>query len=187
VSDSAYWNWRYANGRGSGDGSTGEPVRKKVEWLSDLKRISSIVEIGCGDFAFGSQLLEKFPDALYAGYDISDLIVHRNAILYPGVAFGVIGPEKPIPPSDLLLCLDVLFHITDDREYEAMLSRLENAPWRYLALTAYEYDGNNTSSHVRIRKFDPTRFASSRAFPDPLLREVIEDEGQMYFYIFSRT
>ena len=179
MKDRAYWNRRYAQGKGSGNGSTGESVRKKVEWLSALKGISSIVEIGCGDFQFGSQLLEAFPDALYAGYDISDLIVHRNAILYPGAAFGVSAPEKAIPPADLLLCLDVLFHITDDGEYDAMLSRLENASCRYLAVTAYEYDGLDRG-HMKIRKFDPSRFG------EPILREVIEDEGQMHFYLFKK-
>jgi hypothetical protein len=180
MMDATYWNGRYRAGHGSGAGSLDEPVARKVEWLKQLKGVRSITEIGCGDFNFGRQVAVQFPAADYCGYDIADTIVGRNQVLFgspSGINFYTMS--KPVSPGDLVLCVDVLFHISDDTEYLKMLDRLKQSWDRYLALSAYEYDGHRRG-HVHIRKFDPSFFGT------PLLREVCEDDGQLYFYIFSR-
>lgn len=180
-SERMYWNARYANGGNSGAGSYGDAMLRKVEWLSELEGVETITEIGCGDFSFGSHLMAKKPDALYAGFDISETIVARNQKMYGqhSINFEPLLGSVIAPGSDLLLCVDVLFHIADDSEYEAMIRSLDKLWTKYLALSAYEYDGIR-QGHVHIRKFDPSRFGV------PILREVIEDDGSMLFYIFRR-
>jgi hypothetical protein len=138
------------------------------------------VEIGCGDFQFGRRLMDRYPDARYWGYDVSEFVVERNQLLYglPRVQFFP-AMGNHFPPCDLLLCVDVLLHIIEDDDHFRMLQTLHDARWRYLAMTAYEYEGPN-DHHVRIRKFDPMIFGA------PVIREVIEEDGDMMFYLWQR-
>lgn len=183
--EKSYWNNRYLQGGDSGAGSQPGPIEKKVQWLSRLDWISSVVEIGCGDFQFGRRLMDRLPSARYWGYDVSQVVVERNQKLYglPRVQFFPVAHGYPagvhFPMADLLMCVDVLFHVIDDGDYCEMIQSLRDAKWRYLAVTAYEYDGPS-SEHLRIRKFDPS------VFGEPVLREVIEEDGQLQFYIFQR-
>jgi trans-aconitate methyltransferase len=183
ISAKRYWDRRYAVGQTSGPGSQGEPVENKVRWLSGLPDVSSIVEVGCGDFVFGSRLLQNYPEADYLGFDISDLIVRRNNLLNgcENVRFQVPLSHESFPCADLLLCIDVLFHILDDQEYATMLQKLKLAWTKYLAVSAYEYDNDRTSSHVRIRKFDP------KFFGVPIRRYLLEQDGSLYLYLFRKT
>ena len=180
--DATYWNARYQAGHSSGPGSADGPVLRKVEWLRDAKMqgVKTISEIGCGDFNFGKRVVDLSPTCVYRGYDISAAIVGSNQAKFgqpDRVNFYTI--EKPFRQGDLLLCVDVLFHISDDAEYAAMLESLKRAWTKYLAVSAYEYEGQRRG-HVHIRKFDPSFFG------DPILREIVEEDGSMYFYIFKK-
>lgn len=171
-----YWNSRYRNGHNSGYGSYGEQLEKKLNWLKDLD-IKSISEIGCGDMNFANHLLELYPRAAYNGQDISEFCIETNRKKYPGLNF--VNEIDNLPVTDLLLCVDVLFHILKESDYEAVLKQIE-AKWsNYLAVTAYERD-EEKANHVRIRKFDYKRFG------EPIIREVVEEDGQLYFYLFKK-
>jgi hypothetical protein len=172
-----YWNARYLKGESSGDGSYGEILNKKLGWLGGLE-INSITDVGCGDFNFGKSLLELYPWATYTGFDISDVIIERNKLKWPHYNFTTDGN---LPKADLVLCMDVLFHITEDDNYEKMLTGLDQLWTKYLAITAYEYDNKDFKGHVRVRKFDYKRFG------EPIIREVVEEDGQLYFYLFKRS
>lgn len=177
-----YWNKRYRDfdPRSSGAGSYGEAMNRKVDALTALPDVQSITEIGCGDFNFGRHLMDRLPSATYLGFDVSDEIIKRNGRWYelPRIHFQH-ALDVSFVKTDLLLCVDVLFHVIDDSAYQQLLAALYQSQWQYLAVTAYEYDGPS-ASHVRIRKFDPSVFGT------PILREVIEADGEMYFYIFKR-
>lgn len=176
MADIDYWNNRYASGGNSGYGSYNEQLTKKLEWLKGLD-IQSITELGCGDFNFGSNLLKQYPNASYAGYDISNVIIEKNKEKYPQYNF-----TNELPPlgADLTLCVDVLFHVLDDNDYDVLLLNLKQALrfGKYLAITAYENE-QETAPHLKIRKFD------YKSFGEPLIREVVEEDGQMYFYLFE--
>ncbi len=172
-----YWNTRYAQGGNSGAGSYGLTGKKKLDHLAKLD-FSSVSELGCGDFNFGNNLLDLHP-ASYIGLDVSEVAVIKNSQQYPQHTFGVVGTDYSLPQGDLLLCVDVLFHIIEDSEYERVLSALEKTWTKYLALTAYERD-EEFSNHVRIRKFDYKRFG------EPIVREIVEENGSLYFYIFKK-
>jgi len=172
-----YWNSRYIKGN-SGYGSYGEQLEKKLHWLSGLD-IKSISEIGCGDFNFGKNLLKQHPKASYVGYDISEVIIERNKILYPQHKFTN-KFDLSLFNADLVLCVDVLFHVLDDNEYDILLLNLFHNYNKYLAITAYENE-QRASPHLKIRKFDYKKWGK------PLMREVIEEDGQLYFYLYARS
>jgi SAM-dependent methyltransferase len=184
VTEQTHWNNRYGKGQSSGAGSYGKPMLRKVAWLSALEDVNSITEIGCGDFNFGKHLLAAMPKTTaYKGFDVSDFVIDRNKILYadPGRVdfYHMTADNVPTVPSDLVLCVDVLFHIHTEDNWIKMLEGLKRNWRKYLAISAYEYDGIR-AWHVWIRKFDPAFFGT------PILRKVIEDDGQLYFYIFER-
>jgi len=172
-----YWDKRYKDGLDggtSGPGSYGENLEKKLGWLKGLD-VKSIYELGCGDFNFGWRLTQFYPGATYTGTDISPFIIEKNKSI-SNHTFKV-GSE--VEPADLILCVDVLLHVLDDNELEKILQSLEKNFTKYLAITAYERDEEKTN-HVRIRKFDYKRFG------EPIIREVSEEDGQMYFYLWKR-
>jgi hypothetical protein len=171
-----YWDERYASGGNSGYGSYGEQLEKKIKWLSGLN-IKSISEIGCGDFNFGSRLLGQYPGINYVGMDISSVIIAQNKEKYPQGTFTTNMGE--VPSADLLLCIDVLFHVLDDEEYELVLKTLENLQIKYLAVTSYETE-SETHPHIKTRQFDYKRFG------EPIIREIVEERGQLYFYLFEK-
>src|SRR3990167_1721268 len=172
-----YWDSRYERGYNSGNGSYGDLLYKKLQWLMGLD-IESISDIGCGDFNFGKDLLKIYPNARYVGQDISKVIIEKNKKNYPERIFTTDINE--LPQADLLTCIDVLLHVIEDDELEALLQQIENKWTKYLAITAYERD-EPMQSHVRIRKFDYQRFGK------PIIRQIIEEDGQMYFYLFEKV
>jgi len=171
-----YWNNRYQIGN-SGYGSYGEQLKKKLDWICPLD-FNTVTEVGCGDFNFGKNILERHPSN-YVGYDISNVVVDRNQLLYPRYRFITINENTPFEKSDLLLCVDVLFHVFEEEDVEKLLSKLESAWTKYLVVTAYERD-EQKDNHVRIRKFDYKRFG------EPLIREIVEEDGELYFYLFEK-
>lgn len=170
-----YWEGRYRAGHNSGYGSYGEQLKKKLDWIVPLD-FNSISEYGCGDFNFGRSIIERHP-ANYTGMDISEHILATNRMRYP--RFSFLSLDKELPKADLVMCVDVLFHVLEDEEVEKILERLEKAWTRYLVITAYERDEKKTN-HVRIRKFDYKRFG------EPILRGEIEADGNLMFYIWKK-
>lgn len=180
--EKAYWNGRYGGdklkeGNTSGYGSYDEQLERKLNFLRPLEGVKTITEIGCGDFNFGSRVVSLYEDVKYSGYDISEVIIDRNKRCFPQHTFGMM--EEEIPTADLVLCVDVLLHVIDEKEAEKMLNFLHGIWKKYLVITAYERD-EFKENHVRIRKFDPLRFGM------PKVREIVEEDGQMYFYVFEK-
>lgn len=173
-----YWNKRYSSGGNSGYGSYDEQLTKKLKWLEGLD-IQSVTEVGCGDFNFGSKLMGMYPGASYTGTDVSNYIISRNQDMFPQYRFC--KANEAIPMSDLTLCIDVMFHVLDDIDYENLLKLLETLNTKYLAVTAYEYNKTQgLAPHVKIRKFDYKRFG------EPIIHEVVEEDGQLFFYLFKK-
>lgn len=175
-----YWSARYLSGQGSGYGSSGEQSDKKLKWLSTLTDVHSVTDVGCGDFSFGKWVMELFPDAKYIGLDIAEVVIRRNTAMYERYGYQFKFMQTPIPPADLVLCIDVFLHILNDDEFERMQVELEKAWTKYLVITAYERDEEYRGHHVRIKKFDYKRFG------EPILREVVEEDGKMMFYIWKK-
>lgn len=169
-----YWNNRYKSGGNSGYGSYDAQLERKLTWLSGLQ-ISSISDIGCGDFNLGSHLLSMYPGVDYVGSDISEFIIDRNQKRYPRLTFTT----GEVPEADLVLCIDVLFHVLNDDDLKNLLDLLHKKWTRYLAVTAYERN-EDLGNHVRIREF------LYKEFGEPVIREVVEEDGQLYFYLFKK-
>jgi hypothetical protein len=113
IYDTSTW------GRGSGNGSHPAATiqyRSFLENFISMNDISSIVDIGCGDWQ-SSQYI-SFHNSSYIGFDVVDSVVRKNNTLYANskIQFQTM-PDDPrnLPDADLFIMKDVLQHLTDEQ------------------------------------------------------------------------
>jgi cyclopropane fatty-acyl-phospholipid synthase-like methyltransferase len=117
--------------------------------------ISTVIEFGCGD---GNQLT-YFDFPMYVGFDIS---IHAISMCKKRIAgnkkeFKLMN-EYSNEMVDLVLSLDVIYHLIEDDTYENYMSLLFNASNKFVIIYASNYDEfvyypDGQISHVRHRKF----------------------------------
>lgn len=152
-----YWEARYAGGGTSGEGSYGRLAEFKANVLNDFiaeHGVKSVVEFGCGD---GNQLsMLRVPT--YTGFDISKSALIRcidrfkmdstkSFYLFDAECFRDPGGRFV---SDAALSLDVIFHLVDNRVFEAYMGHACAAARKYLILYTTDYDRASTG-HERPR------------------------------------
>ena len=111
----------------SGPGSTVNANSNLLELLEEFinqNSCKSLTDCGCGDFnwmkLFNFNSLEK-----YTGLDIVDEMIQENSTKYSNdkICFKVCDLiNDSIPKSDIIMCKDVLFHLS----YADALAALEN-------------------------------------------------------------
>ena len=126
----SYW------GKGSGKGSSLKETEPYCLFLEDFinkHNIESIVDLGCGDWQFSKFL--DFGKATYIGVDASKYIIdiNKNKFSSNKVSFMHLPEDYlKIPPSDLLICKDVLQHLNNE-EIEKIIRILPN--YKYALIT----------------------------------------------------
>ena len=163
FSSAAYWNERYAVGGNSGPGSYGELAKFKAGVLNEFveeQAIGSVIEFGCGD---GNQLaLARYPR--YTGLDASPIAVRACRALFEQDASKefILVSEHDGRQADLALSLDVVFHLTEDRVFEAYMRALFAAARKYVIVYSSDQDEpiEPVAPHVRHRRF--TRWVESQ-------------------------
>lgn len=157
-----YWNERYRSGGNSGVGSYDKLASYKASFLNHFieeNKIKTVIDFGCGD---GAQMSLIHCDS-YLGLDVSREAINKcsqlvagdlskNFIIYDPKEFN--NDDKRVS-SDLVICLDVLYHITDDEDYYKTLSDIFSisTSWviLYTSLDAYQRESYKIGSHVRHR------------------------------------
>jgi SAM-dependent methyltransferase len=117
----------------SGGGSHGPVVEKYcafvVQFIGD-RQVQSVVDIGCGDFTVGRQILEA-ADVRYTGVDVVPELIqhHQNTVHDPRVGFLCADATRdPLPSADLCLIRQVFQHLSND-EISRALANLTNFLW----------------------------------------------------------
>jgi SAM-dependent methyltransferase len=190
---STYWEGRYAAGGDSGVGSHGEYAEYKAEILNEFVAehdIESVIEFGCGD---GNQIaLAEYPE--YVGLEVSKAAIEscsrrfadddtKSFFLYDPQHFDNNGALE----GDLVLSLEVLFHIVDREEFENALDDIFEASRRYVIVFSSNRDDPEPDTvHVKHRNF--TEYVAE-TFPE---FELINTIGNDYdarvsdFYIYEK-
>lgn len=187
----AYWEDRYASGGNSGVGSHGRLARFKARFLNSFVReheIGSVVELGSGD---GAQLaLAEYPE--YTGLDISETAIDLCRAAFrndESKHFVVYDPDTFVADSyraELVLSLDVIYHLSSDDLYHRYLDHLFALADRYVVIYAsadpVSPSGvDESAGYIRFRDFladiertypewklghaKPNRFPYSRSNP----------------------
>jgi hypothetical protein len=95
----------------------------QADWLLG-RPLTSVIDVGCGEGAWGEALSWQRPGLAYSGYDSSAWAIERHGATrhLSLCALGELG-GLPKQQADLLLCHDVL-HYVDDAEIEAALAAI---------------------------------------------------------------
>ncbi len=148
----AYWDQRYARGGNSGAGSAGQLAAFKAAVVNRLvveHHIESVLELGCGD---GRQLaLAAYPT--YVGMDVSPVSVALCRERFAPDAskrFLLEGTEDP-GMADLVLSLDVIFHLVEDNIFDAYMAALFVRARRMVVIYSSDRDETTLDAHVRHR------------------------------------
>jgi SAM-dependent methyltransferase len=189
----AYWNRRYDVGGDSGRGSYGEYAEFKAGVLNEFvddHGIESVIEFGCGD---GNQLtLARYPR--YQGFDVSERAVALCEQRFGDDATKSFGLLRDYvgESADLVLSLDVIFHLIEDDVFDAHLRTVFTAARRFVIV----YASNTTvrrplqRAHVRHRKF--TDWVTEHAREWTLMQQVANparagDDTSASFFVFGQA
>jgi hypothetical protein len=167
---SEYWEQRYREGGTSGSGSYGALAEFKAAVLNgfvERKKVSSLIEFGCGD---GNQLsYSTYPR--YIGLDVARKAIHlcktrfagdssKSFFLYDAQCFVDNGH---IFRCDVAVSLDVLFHLVENSVFERYLEHLFHCADRYVVIYSSNIDLVQVGPHEKHRCF--TDYLSA-AFPE---------------------
>lgn len=192
-----YWINRYKQKGSSGKGSYGKFANFKAEVLSlfvDNYEIQSVIEFGCGD---GNQLaLANYKQ--YLGLDVSPMIVNHCHKIFADdktKKFCLIADYEG-QHAELVLSLDVIYHLVEDHVFEEHMSNIFNAATKFVIIYASNSEEQETVQcpHVRHRKFSDW---IDKNAPDWKLMEFIPnkypatenlEEGSVAnFYIYNKS
>jgi SAM-dependent methyltransferase len=151
-----YWERRYQKGRTSGVGSYGRLAKFKAEVLNafvEKNSLESVIEFGCGD---GTQLaLARYPR--YVGVDVAQGSIALCRARFAGDAtkgFYLVGE---VPQSlgcfDLVLSLDVIYHLVEDEVFATYMRSLFERAGRFVVIYSSNKLEDSGVPHVRHRRF----------------------------------
>lgn len=153
FSSGDYWEARYRGGRSSGMGSAGRLARFKAAAINRFiadHRIKSVIDFGCGD---ASQLALLAPPADYVGVDVSPTALAHCARRFPDRRFVAPAAMRTVPPAELTLSLDVIYHLVEDGVFAEAMRQLFAWSTRFVIIYASDVDATWPSAHVRHRRF----------------------------------
>ena len=193
-----YWENRYRRGGTSGAGSYGRLAEFKAEVLNAFVAehgVTSVLELGCGD---GAQLQHAvYPR--YTGVDISRTSIEQCRRLFAhdrSKVFAQTSELSEIEPHELVLSLDVIYHLVEDSVFEGYMVDLFRLASRYVIVYASNVDRPHSSPHVRHRRFtdwierNAPDWRLMGSLPNRYPADVGEETDHTSFsdfYIFTRT
>jgi cyclopropane fatty-acyl-phospholipid synthase-like methyltransferase len=145
-----YWESRYATGGNSGNGSYGKLAEYKAKFINDFikeKNIKSLLEYGCGD---GNQLAMIDCEKIMA-FDISKTALELCKSKVDCETFNKFKDIKETP--ELILSLDVIYHLVNDVDYNVYMSNLIGKGAKYLIIYSVNEEMDNMAAHVKPRIF----------------------------------
>lgn len=172
-----YWENTYKTGGNSGQGSYGVLAEFKAEvinWLMKKNNVQRVIEFGCGD---GHQLqFMEYPE--YLGLDVSPSSVRlcaekfaldstKSFMHYLPGAFV----NRGFIQADLVVCLDVLYHITDEEDFRATLSDIFASATNLVVLYTRITDGTEKQVVNTIKDRDIMGYLAG--YPDFHVEEII--------------
>jgi SAM-dependent methyltransferase len=157
------------SGEGSDDRAT---MALRAEFGEVLRGLEcrKLLDVGCGDWHWMRQV--DLP-CEYVGVDIVPSVIASNkAFERPGVSFAVANAvTDPLPAADVILCREMLFHLSYADGLAAIANMRRSARW-LIATTDYIW----FNSDIRTGDYRPLDLRRPPYdFPAPAL--VIPDDG----------
>jgi SAM-dependent methyltransferase len=119
----------------SGRGSDDEFSQAYVGLISDFIKkhgVRTVVDIGCGDFRIGRQLVELNPELTYTGVDVVAPLIKHNSERFAGlprINFVCLDAARDhLPPAELVLIRQVLQHLSN-KNVASILDKTKAYKW----------------------------------------------------------
>ncbi len=159
------------SGFGSGSDNT-SVIRRELPRIIQKYRISSILDIPCGDCNWISEV--PLGGCSYTGADIVEEIVEENKRRFPAM-----GEFKrldiccdTLPQADLVVCRDCLVHLSN-KHVLAALDNIRRSRPRFLLMTTFT--GRNINRNILTGAWRPLNFQKSPFYlPSPI--ELVNEE-----------
>lgn len=162
-----------------GPGSTLEacaPIIAKLPIWLDLHSVRSIVDLGCGDFHWMSQV--DLGEIEYDGYDIvKEAVQAASKHSASNIAFhhaDILAMQ--IPKVDLVICKDVLIHLPD-ADVLTLLQNIRSSGTRLLASTTSPGWNNAFRSGMKAGEFSPVDLEAAPFLLPPAINTVEVPHG----------
>jgi 2-polyprenyl-3-methyl-5-hydroxy-6-metoxy-1,4-benzoquinol methylase len=113
--------WGYGSGSGSAPAQNLE-YRLFLEKFLILNNIKSVLDFGCGDWQFSRYI--NWGSADYTGVDVVSSVIERNRTMFETetIKFIEFTDLESLPNVDLVLCKDVLQHISNEMCFQYIKS-----------------------------------------------------------------
>ena len=130
----------------SGPGSELSYTIKTVDFLIDFiqrNNIKKIIDGSCGDCIWIMEVLKKFPDIEYIGYDISQEIIDINKQKYNKYSFYQknLLDLKDIPTCDLFIIRHTMMHLSIEDNIK-LINIIKNHSECFVFLTHHDLEEN---------------------------------------------
>lgn len=173
VNDKKYWKERHEavdDLKASGLQSVGlsantyiykilEDQYGKLLTRLNIDKVKTILDAGYGDGYFLRFFTDKFSDKTTEGIDISPAARKKIDFIPRGrLHVGDLSKFNLKKKFDIVHCFDVLYHILDEKDYNASLANLALHSKRYIILHErfLEKSALISSPHVRMRRREVT-------------------------------
>lgn len=159
----------------SGAGSHPAVAGRLGSQLPELVRelaVGTFLDVGCGDFSW---MRDVNLGCRYVGVDIVPVVIARNTADHGNAnrSFAVLNAvAEPLPPSDMVLCREVLFHLSF-ADAKAVIRNVVRSGARWLLLTSDDVTAFNAeieSGDFRVLNLQKPPFS----LPAPI-RELKDD------------
>jgi hypothetical protein len=167
------------DGKGtSGVGSTREITREYRAFLEDFIKshdIKSIVDAGSGDWEFSSAV--DWNHARYLGVDVSDTVVDAVKRKYANerVKFQVGDVTQSLPSADLLICKDVLQHLSFAQVKSFIKNNLKKGKYKWALITN---DRGPENRDIKAGDFRPINLSAPPFSVKKLVDQPVAFDGQ---------
>lgn len=150
-----YWEERYKGGLDSGAGSYGIMAEFKAEIVNTFienNKIETVLDFGCGD---GNQL-SYLKCKKYIGIDVSPMAIEickKKFSSDQSKTFQLYDPTETnsLPECDLVLCLDVLYHIIPEHDFNDTLDDIFSHAKKAVILYTIVSDCGIKNDHMYSR------------------------------------
>ena len=180
-----FWKTRYELGDTSGSGSRGDLLNFKTEFINDFIKendITTVLDFGYGDLYVAKEInVEK-----YTGIDIFE-VKDKDDFNLLNCEFD----EYDGDGADLVMCLDVLYHILEE-EQEYMrdsLDKMMEKTDKFLMIYAHDSEDERFETEYSVHLYNSKWLQHMKTREDFELiykQERPEPNCSAQFYIFER-
>lgn len=152
------WEDRYVNKGNSGFGSYQKDLYDyKLGFVRDVitqYNIKTVFDYGCGDGHVVSEIIAGRDVDSYIGIDLSPYIIEQNRKKYKDKIYYTLEEYNfdQKETFDLVISLDVIYHIMEEAFYYETLSKLFELSKKYVLIYAVDKD-LLYSGHMHFRRF----------------------------------